>query len=604
MNRLRTSLTLRVFFLTFIGFFSSSLLGALGPVIDGLIIGHTMDSADMSAISITAPVWLGTMLFSSFLAKGNQIICSGKLSKGKVDEARDIYSMSLITGAVITVIFMVCIIALRVQIINLLGIHDDHPAFDSSIEYLVSGVLAIPASTLLMQVSNILYLEGERRFPIYSVIALSVSDILMDFVGVSILDGGMFAMGLATTISYYIALTVVLLYYKFKTPMLVPRFTRVSPKIIMEMAAKGSPLAVSRMTSAWKTAFINRTLGAVTTAIGLAAFNVQVQLGYITNAIIFGLAQTMSLMCSIYYEEQNRKALRTTALIAFFTDLIVCIGITLMFSFKEPVIATIKLYAGDNEDAYVIIGVMLVLYGRALIGQSIAVHLANYLQATRHTIMSNIVYVLDDVILVYYVINLIGESQDIRTGGDLIIVAATFLGLVMAQILMCLLIPLIIIITNHRWVFGWDAVLMLPKGFGVTKDRELMRSPVTMEDAVSFSADAYDLCIRNGVPTREAYAISLAAEEFITNSIEYGETDSRQYVIEARLMVKTDEAILSIRDNCAKFDPREYYKSVYNDEDKTRNIGIRMVMEMASNVSYTSTLRLNNIIIPVKFAQS
>ena len=187
MPTLKSSLTLRVFFLTFIGFFSSSLLGALGPVIDGLVVGHTMESTDMSAISVTSPVWLAAMMFSSVLAKGNQIVCSEKLSKGKVDEARDIYSASLIIGVVVTVIFTVAVIVFRVQIIDLLGVDADHDAFDACTQYLVSGVLAIPASTLLMQVSNVLYLEGERKYPVYAVIALSVSDILLDFITIGVL---------------------------------------------------------------------------------------------------------------------------------------------------------------------------------------------------------------------------------------------------------------------------------------------------------------------------------------------------------------------------------------------------------------------------------
>ena len=142
----------------------------------------------------------------------------------------------------------------------------------------------------------------------------------------------------------------------------------------------------------------------------------------------------------------------------------------------------------------------------------------------------------------------------------------------MAQAAFVLVIPLLIVLVNHRRVFGWDAILMLPKGYGVGKDRELTKTPKTVAEA---------------------------AEELIKNTIMHGFSEGKNNRIEVRLVVKDDEAVLRIHDNCGKFNPKKYYETVYASENKEDNVGIRMVMEMAKDVSYTSTLKLNNICIRV-----
>ena len=69
--------------------------------------------------------------------------------------------------------------------------------------------------------------------------------------------------------------------------------------------------------------------------------------------------------------------------------------------------------------------------------------------------------------------------------------------------------------------------------------------------------------------------------------------------LEVLLVWKEDKIILRLRDNCRKFNPTKYYKEVYQNEDNMKNVGIRMIMELATDVSYTSTLKLNNLNVTV-----
>ena len=49
---------------------------------------------------------------------------------------------------------------------------------------------------------------------------------------------------------------------------------------------------------------------------------------------------------------------------------------------------------------------------------------------------------------------------------------------------------------------------------------------------------------------------------------------------------------MSLRDNCVPFNPQEYYEMI-NPEDKAKNIGMRLVTSLASDVSYQNKMGLN-----------
>ena len=65
-----------------------------------------------------------------------------------------------------------------------------------------------------------------------------------------------------------------------------------------------------------------------------------------------------------------------------------------------------------------------------------------------------------------------------------------------------------------------------------------------------------------------------------------------------RVLKNDDTWTLRVRDDCKRFDPVEWIK-LHENDDKTKNIGIRMVCGMAKNVQYLSTMELNNITLSI-----
>ena len=61
---------------------------------------------------------------------------------------------------------------------------------------------------------------------------------------------------------------------------------------------------------------------------------------------------------------------------------------------------------------------------------------------------------------------------------------------------------------------------------------------------------------------------------------------------------KDDDIILRIKDDCVPFDPHERQNIAEND-DITKNIGIRMIFKMAEDIQYQNMLGLNVLTIRI-----
>ena len=70
--------------------------------------------------------------------------------------------------------------------------------------------------------------------------------------------------------------------------------------------------------------------------------------------------------------------------------------------------------------------------------------------------------------------------------------------------------------------------------------------------------------------------------------------DNNPYSIEVRLVFRDDTKVISIRDNCAEFNPIHYHE-LHRDDDPVAHIGIRTVVSSSKDAVYLNTFGLNNL---------
>ena len=90
--------------------------------------------------------------------------------------------------------------------------------------------------------------------------------------------------------------------------------------------------------------------------------------------------------------------------------------------------------------------------------------------------------------------------------------------------------------------------------------------------------------------------VSLFVEEMGVNTVKYGFESLKHGLIELRIVLKEDKRLIRLKDNGSAFDPVRWLEDNH-PEDRTKNIGIRMIVGLAQNVQYIPAMKFNNLMI-------
>ena len=122
---------------------------------------------------------------------------------------------------------------------------------------------------------------------------------------------------------------------------------------------------------------------------------------------------------------------------------------------------------------------------------------------------------------------------------------------------------------------------------------------MNMEEVINLSKRIMDFCQSRGIDKRRSYFSALALEEMAGNIVEHGFTkDDRKHSINVRVVHKDDSIILRIKDDCIPFNPEERRMITEND-DITKNMGIRMVYSIFKDINYNYLFGINCLTIRI-----
>ena len=140
--------------------------------------------------------------------------------------------------------------------------------------------------------------------------------------------------------------------------------------------------------------------------------------------------------------------------------------------------------------------------------------------------------------------------------------------------------------------------MLLPENFETDPDMTLNCSVSSMEEVIGISETVMDFCRKRDVDHRRACFAALCTEEMAANIVQHGFVPDKHQSLMIRVVISNEDLILCFRDSCKLFNIREKFDSV-EQKDVTRNVGIRLVMRMAKDVTYINTLKLNTTIIKI-----
>lgn len=121
-----------------------------------------------------------------------------------------------------------------------------------------------------------------------------------------------------------------------------------------------------------------------------------------------------------------------------------------------------------------------------------------------------------------------------------------------------------------------------------------------MYDVVLASEQVMLFCKGHKIDRKIAYFAALSVEELANNIVEYGFVKNRSAhpIIDFRAVITDDRFVIRLSDNCPHYDITELIgKANAKGADKTKNIGIRIVSNVASDIGYMHVFETNKLII-------
>lgn len=547
-----------------IAFIISSLTTSIGSLIDGVVIGQCLGVDSMAAFGLVSPVIIVFSLFGAIVASGARNRFTMLIGTGDQRGARGIFTLSVLMGVGLSTLLMVVVFGFATPICRLLGATGDAAdLMDKARGYLLGIAIGLPAMNAARVLNAYMSIDNDRRLTVTSSVVLTIADIALDILVAFVIHGDTFEMGLATSISHYAALLVLLTHFRRRDRLLRFSINDLRRSEILPVLTRGLPVGVARVSNTLRCIVLNQMMAGMIGAAGcIAAYSVHRQADSLLNGFVFGLSDTVLMLTGILVGEQNRPTLRRLLKTSFQAVWTVVLGISALLWLFAPLYAWNQVYSSYTE-------------GRGRTHISLALKFCS-------------------------------------EGGMIVAAAAALLPALgpraiwvafpVSQVLQMATIAAIITLQNKRLGLRpanfWKWYMALPPDFDVPKADRIDCTITSHDQVIELYHIARDFCAAHGCDERRRYIISLAVEELATNTVQNGFRPGKNNTIDMRILKRGDDYVVRIRDDCEIFDPVKQLQ-LYDKNVPLHHMGIRMAIESAREVQYTSMLKLNNLVLTV-----
>lgn len=481
-----------------------SSIATLGNTIDSVIVARMLGSGAIAACGLVNPFAIVTAAISDIIVSGTQISCSKSIGAGDTDRARKQLGVAFAASIVISAIIVALGYLFTDQLCLILGAERGTQLFSDTAAY-ARGLLPslIPSTPIALMMFTCVSNGDLTRCRIGGG-AIVCLNIVFSILSIVVFDGGLFGVGLATTIAMYLVFFYLLGHFRDAEAGLRPSFGGLAAEDLKQIILIGSPRATFKASTFLLILLFNNVLLDFYGQEYVAAYSVVRSIYSIVSFTTSALVYCTNLITSTFYGEENRRALHDT--IREFTRLSLVIGVisfAFMFMFGR-VLALLYLDAGTIIYETACSG--LVLIAASLPFSAMTACLQNFFIATGHKRWGAILNIL--AILVF----IPGAGFLLMPLFDAQFVFAAFPAGYFMQLVA---IAVFAACKKHRSPLHADTYLFVPDDFGVPEDHELMLKVQSPSDLTQSKAEFGQFCQRMGFGAegdRSFRALSLFAD--------------------------------------------------------------------------------------------
>ena len=568
----------------------SAMTVTLCMLIDSIVISRFLGVEAMAAYSFTQPVLLAFAAPGAMISAGIQVVCGNTLGSGDHDKTDSCFTVSVAITSLISILGLAIVLIFAGPICTLLGAGNpgvQNPVYQLTKDYLTGFIIGVPAFLMAQIMVPYLQMSGRRTRLVTAVLVMTVLDIAMDLINVLLIDGGIFGMGLASSLSYYAAVIVGLGYFLGKDCIFRLRRKGLSRDMLRRILGGGIPTIINQLSLVLLVLLINNLLKTNGGYIAVAAYSVISTISNLCYAFCNGNSSVALMMASIFCADEDSSSLYDLVDIMRRSAVIVLAAVTVVVIVcAQPIVS---LFLEDEPDTIELAITGLRLFALCLVPCALNTTFKFYFQGIGRIKLMELICFLQNFALPALAAVVLSPLLD-TTGVWLCFLC----GEGAALIFICIYVW----IYNRRVSLSVKDFAMIPPSLGVDPENCLECKVGSINDAVEASRKAIDFYLAHNADKNTCNMIGLCIEEMTCNIVNYGFTagNSSNNTIEVRLIARDDKKIISIRDNCIGFDPIHYHE-LHRNDDPVAHIGIRVVIALAKKAVYVNTFGLNNLML-------
>ena len=277
-------------------------------MVDGLFVSNLIGTAALSAINLTAPAIGLITAVSGMLATGGSAVVMKKMGEGREEEARQDFTLLILTNAVVGAVMMALGYGLMDVLLGSMGLSPE--VFGYCHAYL-SDYLLFTIPILLMYNFSLYLIAADRsRLSLICTVAGGVSNIVLDYVLIALAGMGIRGAAVATGLGYSLTAAAGLLVFRKRDSLLHFQKPVFRGGVLFHASANGLSELATSLVSGITTLLFNLAMLKYIGEDGVAAITIIMYVLMFVSALFIGYSYGAAPMISYYHGEGNHEKLK------------------------------------------------------------------------------------------------------------------------------------------------------------------------------------------------------------------------------------------------------------------------------------------------------
>ena len=559
-------------------------IGTINGIVSGIYGSNFIGSDVMSVIGLYNPVNMIFTTISTVFLGGTQVLSGKYLGRNEFERTHDIFSLDMIIMTLLglTITFVLFVFARPIGI--LLGA--DETTIVHLVPYLRGVAIGMIPLFLSQQLSAFLALEQQSlRTGIGSVVFIAIN-IILGYVFVAKMHMGAFGLSLASSIGLWVFTFFLAQFYFTGKSIMNFKWKGLKLVDVQDILGTGYAGALSFAYQVVRGFVLNAIILKNIGNMGVAALATYTTINSLLWSFPAGIIAVGRLLLSVSNGEEDKERctqiMRTVIFRYAVYDLIFSLGVGLFASqitgiyYQDPTspvfeMTKMAIKLVPPSMFLSIICVIFISWGQIIMEHPL-VHILSLIDGLVGTVLFSFLFI-----------------STLKMNA--VWISYTFNG-----ILTTIVIYLYAWYNNKARPKVMADLMMIPKGFGENEEDIINLEVKRKEDVVLIGKEIQSFCKKKNIDSKRGYYAALSMEEMASNILEHGFTkDNKKHKIDVRVMLKDDDIIMRIKDDCVPFNPKERKDITLDEskEDPLKNIGIRMAYKLAKDITYEHILGLN-----------